>query len=367
MRSIAALATLATVAMQPQTAHAFGRHRSAPDSGKPKVLMVALGDSMTVGAMSDTSLPRTTDAGKLMIEPGTRSFPLSLPPKMVESQVSENDIHPYLIWDNKGTYSWATGKRVLGHSLRLGQTVGDTNSPEELVVKNFAVNGSKIGNVVNQTKKVIREFQTGKYTRVEYVTMLIGPNDVCAQSGAEGTPLEKMRTQYLEALANLASIPQDKPIHVLMSTILPVYELGRPEIREARSLFGMRCRVLRDKILRYCNRMTTWSTEEGRLVNKGIIDRRNEMIREVVAQANEQYKGKLDIHLSEIWGNVALTRELLAMDCFHPNATAQRLISAMLWFDQPWYPHALPPLDDLLSTPVEAPQSGSQEALDSLD
>jgi len=327
-------------ALNAPRAEAFAKPRPK-DDGRPKALMISMGDSLTVGAMSDTSLPKQADdVTSLSIEPGTRAYPLVLPKGISESQIKTSDVEAKMIWDNKHTYSWATGSRVFGHAPRLVSHSFGSSSPIALEAKNFAVNGSRVSSMIGQAKKVLREAQSGKYTHVEYVTMLIGANDVCAKGGTEGTPGEKMRDSYFATLDILASIPQAQPIKILMTTILPAYELGKPEIRNARSIFGMKCSKLRDGLFQYCNRLTTWNDEAGRLKAKDLVDRRNIMIREVVAEAKVRYAGRLDIHLADAWDRVALTRDLLSLDCFHPNATGQRLISGLMWLEQPWY---LPP------------------------
>lgn len=85
-------------------------------------------------------------------------------------------------------YSWATGTLVNSHAQRLGLAVDKRF--------NFAAGGKKAAAMQDQAVKAVEQ-------NADYVTMMIGTNDVCAEGGM--TPVDEFRSEVASALQTLTA------------------------------------------------------------------------------------------------------------------------------------------------------------------
>jgi hypothetical protein len=163
---------------------------------------------------------------------------------------------------------------------------------------------------------------------------MIGSNDSCIKNG--GVPLEKMRANLMETFKILASIKQNEPIRILLIGIPRIPDLGAEYLKKRRTIFGLTCSRVRDKILRSCNSLILWETPEEYDRNMQVVEDRNRLLRQVAREADKKFQN-LEIVFSNRLYNLEIPPEILAVDCFHPAKEAQRKISEELWPDQPWF------------------------------
>ena len=108
--------------------------------------------------------------------------------------------------------SWSTGSSSYSHYRRIqAANFGITGRSY-----NHAVTGADMADLYGQVQGVIGR-------RAEYVTILMGANDVCASSEGAMTDLNVFRDQFAAALSSLAtSLPSSR---VFVSSIPDIYQL----------------------------------------------------------------------------------------------------------------------------------------------
>ena len=108
--------------------------------------------------------------------------------------------------------SWSTGTSSYSHYRRI-QSANPAIGGRSY---NHAVTGADMADLYGQVQGVIGR-------GAEYVTILMGANDVCASSEAAMTPVATFRAQFEQALASLAaSLPSSR---VFVSSIPDIYQL----------------------------------------------------------------------------------------------------------------------------------------------
>ena len=108
--------------------------------------------------------------------------------------------------------SWTTGTSSYSHYSRLRAL----NPAITGRTYNHAASGADMADLAGQVQGVIGR-------GAEYVTILMGANDVCASSEAAMTPVDVFRSQFAGAMASLtASLPNTR---VFVSSIPDVYRL----------------------------------------------------------------------------------------------------------------------------------------------
>lgn len=108
--------------------------------------------------------------------------------------------------------SWATGtsSTVNSHARRLGALGA------QLTTYNLAVSGAKMASLDGQMTNVVN-------VRPDYVTVLIGGNDLCTDTVAQMTSVADFRAQFQAAMARLMSGTTDTVVYVV--SIPNVYQL----------------------------------------------------------------------------------------------------------------------------------------------
>ena len=108
--------------------------------------------------------------------------------------------------------SWATGTNstVNSHALRL-QALG-----AQLTRHNLSVSGAKMANLDGQMANVVA-------VQPDYVTVLIGGNDLCTDTVAQMTSVADFRTQFQTAMTRLMSGTTNTVVYVV--SIPDVYQL----------------------------------------------------------------------------------------------------------------------------------------------
>ena len=282
-------------------------------------VMVSFGDSITAGAFADTAadLPTSFFPSFLAIFNLTEVFKQ----KALETVV-----------ENKELWSWASGAGISSHFTRLKKYLKTNTGSNELQMINMAVSGSVASDVVLQVNQFASAMAQNPDTEIEYVTILIGANDVCDRVSSDDTSanLEK-------AFDRLSAIPQKKPLKILVSSIPQIYQLGQSSIKNhVTGNFFLSCEFVRSKVLQFCNDLTHWSDQAGYDANVMKVQQTNLILENSVNAARFKH-ANLDVQFSHAMSEEALPFNILASDCFHPNISGQQKIADMLWNDQPWF------------------------------
>lgn len=269
-------------------------------------VMGVLGDSISAGTLADLRIPR------------------------------DDNVQPEFVFENKSTLSWASGRRIQSHLVRLRKYLKEAGDERELWVENLAVPGDNSSGLRKQAEKFVEAAQSGKYSGVKYITLLIGANDVCSPETPRGVPLDKVRQNILTAFAVLSRIKQEEPIRILMVGIPRIPELGVPSIRNSHTVLGLSCHTVRNGILRFCNSLLNWKTDDEFDEKMSIVEDMNRLLRSIAAEASLEFPN-LDVAYSDRLSHRVVPRDYLAIDCFHPNATGQTALADETWVDQPWF------------------------------
>ncbi len=294
----------------------FSTHAWAFGKKQKTYLMGVMGDSLSAATFADTSVDI----------PGIQGlFRGSLENKPVQAE--------FLV-TNKKNFSWSSGEKIHSHYLYLKDWMEMRG--ELLSVANVSFPGDKAKHLKRQAEQISEEVRTQKYLSLKYVTFMIGANDACAEDSPVGTPNEKMAEQLKSAFGVLAQIYQEERIKVLVSVIPKIPELGRKDVMETRTLGFLTCEQMRNEIMKYCNSITVWHSQEEYEKHLQVVIEKNLLIEKVVQEMSAEYP-QLDLHLSHRFYEADIHPEELAADCFHPNQNGQERISNELWLDQPWF------------------------------
>ncbi len=290
-------------------------------SDRTQVLMGVIGDSISAGFLAQTPPPHATNPPETAT-PEHFSAPWRL---------------PIFIFDTKSTDSWASGTKIDSNFVLLSKYFAAHDPSVELSVDNVAVTGAKTDQIENQAQKLVDDMKSGKYERLEYVTMMIGANDVCSNKSPDPRSNDSaVHDNIMKALAKLAAIHQSEPIHVMISSLPNIASLGRPVVQNAKTVLGLSCREVRDRLFKACDVQTSWNTQAEYEAKYDVLTDKNEIIVSTVAEAQAQFPSLQIAYVDSFfsWDNLP---HKLAMDCFHPNKDGQNEISSIIWKRLPWY------------------------------
>ena len=186
-----------------------------------------------------------------------------------------------------------------------------------------------------QADQLAATLKNGNYTSLKYVTVMLGANDACVGDAVLGSSVESMRENFRAGFDRLAAIQQHEPVHVLVSGMPKIPELGRPDIRDHMTLQNNTCQEARD-ILGLCGGLLNWNSDADYRKFVSLVAERNRIIQEVALEAAIVHLN-LRIHFSNQFFKTPITTTKLAADCFHPNKAGQQEISEVLWKEQPWF------------------------------
>ena len=210
--------------------------------------------------------------------------------------------------------SWATGtsatvnshyRRILAaNSAVLGRNFND------------AVSGADMGDLNGQVQAAVSQ-------RVEYVTILMGANDVCASSEAAMTPVDTFGAQFAQALATLSTGLPNARIYVV--SIPDIYQLWAiyKDSWSARTVWA---------IGGICQSLLARPTS----TQQADVDRRNR-----VRQRNVEYNSQLAavcaayVHCrfdgNAIFSTAFVRSDVSTRDYFHPSVGGQTKLASVSW------------------------------------
>ena len=221
--------------------------------------------------------------------------------------------------------SWSTGTStsVNSHYLRLlaaGASVSGQNH-------NRSVSGAKMANLNAQIANVVG-------LQPDYLTVLMGGNDICTPTEAQMTSVNDFRTQFQAAMATLRAGSPGTNVYVIsIPRVMGLYELFRNNFwaRFIWSLGGV-CQSLL---------ANPGSTAQADVDRRARVAARNQAFNQVLADVC----AATPRCLWDGWAayNTAFTASDVSGDYFHPSVAGQAKLSAVSWANGYSWTAAPPP------------------------
>lgn len=284
--------------------------------------MGALGDSMTAGFLAHFN--RKTSKlpwNQAWLLGQLATFGVTLNTKVLES--------PGL--------SWATGleknKRVKSHAERLmGLGLGSSRR-----VINEAISGDETQDLLlKQLSELNKESRYRFRTEYpDYVTVLIGANDACADSPEDMTDVGDFYARFYMAMDEM--LWNNSNTHILVSH-LPNIEKLRTVAKDADVLgfdaLGIsKCQDLWE-VTGLCPTLTTHEEPSIRQKVAQRVRDYNLAMTSVTKNLRSQYGDR--IRVSERAYQAQFSADNLSLDCFHPNVSGQNILAHETWQDSWW-------------------------------
>lgn len=219
--------------------------------------------------------------------------------------------------------SWSTGTTasVNSHLLRLQAL------KPQVVATNLSFNGGKMADLDAQMQSAVA-------LQPDYLTVLIGGNDICTDTEAQMTSVSDFRAQFQAAMARLSSGSPDTNIYVVsIPRVLGLWELFRNDwFAQFIWSLGNICQSLLDN---------PTSSQTADVQRRQRVAQRNVDFNAVLAEVC----AATPRCLWDGWAvyNTPFTTNDVAGDYFHPSAAGQAKLAAVTWAAGYWADGAPPP------------------------
>lgn len=210
--------------------------------------------------------------------------------------------------------SWSTGTSTTVNSLYL-----------RILANNPAISGQNFNYAVTGAKMTSLAAQAGKVTgAIQYVTILMGANDVCTSSESTMTPVATFRTQLDAALNTLRANAPNAQVYLV--SIPNVYNLwsvlkGNATARFTWSLFKI-CQSM------LANPTSTTATDTAR---RDRVRQRNIDFNTQLAQACAAYGANCRFDNNAVFNTIFVAADVSTRDYFHPSLAGQAKLAATAW------------------------------------
>lgn len=211
-------------------------------------------------------------------------------------------------------YSWSTGT-----------STAVTSQYQRIVKKNRKISGNGHNNAVTGAKMgdLDRQLQVAASQSVDYVTVLMGANDLCTSSTSTMTPTATFQSQFQTALTNyFAARPSSK---MFVSSIPNIYQLwsvlhANFSAVSTWTLFGI-CQAMLST--------SNSSADRQAVVAQEAAD--NNVLATVCAQfANCRWDGYATYNTAFSASDVS------TVDYFHPSIQGQNKLASVTWAASYW-------------------------------
>lgn len=271
---MAVTAGLAALALACEGGDGIGQPSEPPPSPRPglPVSMAALGDSVTTGFGSCLSLTTCT----------------------------------------RNSWSTGDGLRVDSHYRRLR----DMHPAIRDKARNHAAGGARVAALTGQATAAVK-------SPVEYVTVLIGANDVCRRRVEEMTPVRTFRAEVDQALGVLrAADPRPRVLVASVPDLYRLWEIGHTNERAVRAWSRGICPALL---------ANATSTAEADVARRSAVRERIDAYNAQLAAACRRYGSRCRYDGGAVH-RVRFTLDLVnPLDYFHPNVAGQNKLADVTW------------------------------------
>jgi PKD repeat protein len=210
--------------------------------------------------------------------------------------------------------SWATGTTtsVNSHYLRLlalGAPISGANH-------NLSVSGAKVAGLSAQMQNAVT-------LQPDYLTVLIGGNDICTDTVAEMTSVATFRAQFEAAMATLTSGSPDT--HVYVVSIPDVYQLWALFKSDFWARFIWSVGDICQSLL-----ANPTSTQQVDVERRQQVRQRNIDFNTQLAEACAAYVDRCRYDNNAIF-NTQFVRSDVSGDYFHPSTAGQAKLASVSW------------------------------------
>jgi lysophospholipase L1-like esterase len=214
---------------------------------------------------------------------------------------------------NNFVNSWSTGTNILVNSMYLRIFVVNPNIQGHAT--NLAVSGTKMVDLKGQASQVGR--------RVEYVTILMGANDVCTSSAATMTDVATFRSQFNAALQTLTKRASKARVYVL--SIPDIYNLwyilkDNSSARTTWSLFSICQSMLANPL----------STAQADIDRRAAVRQRNIDFNTQLQQVCALYP-QCTFDNGAVFNTSFVVSDVSPIDYFHPSVAGQTKLASVAW------------------------------------
>ena len=277
------------------------------------VVLLLVGISVSMFLTNDADNPISTGPFRPTPKPDLPRIPRSM--AALGDSITQAVNLGYGSGDPARLHSWATGEDVedpvVSHLERLAAA-----GPQPIRAYNDSISGARMKDAARQARVAVSQ-------RAEYVTFLMGANDVCAASGRSITSVRAFRTQFERAISTLVIGLHDPLVYVV--SIPDVYRLwdvmhGNTDAKDLWRVFGT-CGALLDER----------NTERDRLRVRQRVEEYNEVLQEVCERHESCHHdgGAVFMHPFE-------SEDVSPMDFFHPSIAGQRTLAEVTWANGPF-------------------------------
>jgi lysophospholipase L1-like esterase len=207
--------------------------------------------------------------------------------------------------------SWSTGTMVNSHYQRILAL----NPAIQGHAFNEAVPGKAMSALLGQVNAAVGH-------GVDYVTILMGGNDVCKPNEAQMTPVATVQSQFEQAMDALTTgLPNAKILVVSIPDLLRIWEIGKDTPAATAAWASFPC----DSV--FANPTSTDQTDVDRRarVRQRIIDDNAVLAAGCALHANCKYDN--DAVFQHQW----TTSEISTVDYIHPNIAGQNTLASLTY------------------------------------
>ena len=208
--------------------------------------------------------------------------------------------------------SWSTGTSSYSHYRRI-QSVNPGITGRS---SNHAVTGADMADLAGQIQGAIGR-------GAQYVTVLMGANDVCASSEAAMTPVAVFRDQFAAAMASLATgLPNARVFVSSIPDIHQLFSLYRYDLA-ANSVWA---------IAGICQSMLAYpfSNLAGDVARRARVRQRNIDYNAVLAEVCAWYT-RCRSDANAVFNTAFVRSDVTTRDYFHPSVSGQAKLAGVTW------------------------------------
>ncbi|GAA4684761.1 SGNH/GDSL hydrolase family protein [Phytohabitans rumicis] len=211
-------------------------------------------------------------------------------------------------------HSWSTGEslQVNSHYRRLRKA----NKAIDDKAYNYSVPGARVSGLQAQANKAVR-------AKVEYVTVLIGANDVCRDRVENMTPVDDFRQDLDKALGTLKKgLPKARVLVVSIPDLNRLWEIGHTEARAVRAWSNGICPAL------LANPTSTAGPDASR---RSAVGKRVDAYNSQLAAACKAYGSRCEYDKGAAH-KVKFTLDMVnRLDWFHPDSDGQKKLAEVTY------------------------------------
>jgi hypothetical protein len=232
--------------------------------------------------------------------------------------------------------SWATGSSRLIRSMPSHWSRLSTLQGSKIPFHNAALSGAESEHVLNTQVDELRQWSRKELKQEfpDYVSLLIGANDLCAKTTAEMVST----TDFYSNIENVVSqiLAAESESKVVVASLPDVVKL-RDVAKNARDFGFTNCERVWKRV-KLCPTLTTLDDAESRFALASRLEQYNDAMRDIVRRQRQLHGDR--VRFAKKLATEDFTADELAVDCFHPNREGQAKLSestfSETWWNQPW-------------------------------